>query len=160
VVVKWKRKWYDATILAVEGAGRYRIHYDGWSSSWDETVGPSRIAERGSVSIARKGCGWAMTTLGVLAMVAVGLLVGLGIVVSVCGDSPTVDANGPPVTAETVLGPGDKVHAQWGSSWYMATVLAVAADGTVQVHYDGFDDSSDEYVPRDRLRLIPPAAGP
>ncbi len=46
VEVKWKGRWYPSTILKVkvkDGKCRYKIHYDGWSSSWDETVVPRRI---------------------------------------------------------------------------------------------------------------------
>lgn len=42
VRVSWSGQWYNATILAVEG-GRYQVHYDGWASTWDEWVDPSRI---------------------------------------------------------------------------------------------------------------------
>lgn len=42
VEVEWKGKWYKATILKVENDG-YAIHYDGYASSWDETVVPARI---------------------------------------------------------------------------------------------------------------------
>ena len=42
VEVLWKGTWYKATVLeAKENA--YKIHYDGYGSSWDETVTSSRI---------------------------------------------------------------------------------------------------------------------
>jgi hypothetical protein len=44
VVVDWHDGSYPATILAVVGDGAYSVRYDGWSSSWDEVVGASRIA--------------------------------------------------------------------------------------------------------------------
>jgi len=46
VDVEWKRQWWKATILSVEGEGKYKIHYVGWSSSWDETVPASRVRAR------------------------------------------------------------------------------------------------------------------
>ncbi len=46
VLVEWKGRWWDGTVLEVKGARRWRIHYDGWSASWDEDVGPSRILAR------------------------------------------------------------------------------------------------------------------
>ena len=160
VAVKWKGQWYDATILAVESPGRYRIHYDGWSSSWDETVGTSRIAERGAVTSSGAGCGWLGRVFAYVMVTVFAFLVGVGILVAVCGQSQTVDATGPPVTAETVLDPGDKIHVQWGSSWYLGTVIAVNPDGRVQIHYEGFDESNAEVVARDRLRLLPGSAPP
>ncbi len=42
VQVNWKGTWYAASIVAV-GEGRYRVHYEGWDSSWDEWVEPERI---------------------------------------------------------------------------------------------------------------------
>src|SRR5262245_20501356 len=42
VSVFWKGSWYPAHVLEKLGEDRYRIHYDGYDSSWDESVGPSR----------------------------------------------------------------------------------------------------------------------
>jgi hypothetical protein len=39
--VSWKSKWYKAALLEVKD-GKYKIHYDGFESSWDEAVGPDR----------------------------------------------------------------------------------------------------------------------
>ncbi|HEU4716507.1 MAG TPA: Tudor-knot domain-containing protein [Bacteroidia bacterium] len=43
VQVNWKGSWFPATILEVKADGKYRIHYTGYDSSWDETVSSSRI---------------------------------------------------------------------------------------------------------------------
>lgn len=45
VEVNWKGQWYPARVLKV-GNGQWRIRYDGYSSSWDEWVGPDRIRFR------------------------------------------------------------------------------------------------------------------
>ncbi len=42
VMVKWKGKWYPATVKSVKGK-KTCISYDGYSSSWDECVLPGRI---------------------------------------------------------------------------------------------------------------------
>jgi hypothetical protein len=42
VEVKWKGSWYPASVLETKN-GKYKIHYDGYSNSWDEWVGPNRI---------------------------------------------------------------------------------------------------------------------
>ena len=42
VQVNWKNKWWPAHVIAV-GKNSWKIHYDGYSNSWDEWVGPSRI---------------------------------------------------------------------------------------------------------------------
>jgi uncharacterized protein with FMN-binding domain len=40
--VEWKGKWYPAKILEVKD-GKYKIHYDGYESSWDEWVTTARM---------------------------------------------------------------------------------------------------------------------
>jgi hypothetical protein len=45
VMVKWKGKWYPASVLRAQG-GQYYIHYDGYDNSWDEWVGHGRIRSR------------------------------------------------------------------------------------------------------------------
>jgi hypothetical protein len=57
------------------------------------------------------------------------------------------------VTEETPLSEGDSVQIEWGGSWWPGKVLSVEEDGTVRIHYDGYDNSWDENVPRTRLRL-------
>lgn len=42
VSVEWKGQWWPAKILAI-GNGKYKVHYDGYGSEWDEFVGPSRV---------------------------------------------------------------------------------------------------------------------
>lgn len=42
VEVEWQGSWYPAEILNLLN-GQYRIHYVGYGSNWDETVGPERI---------------------------------------------------------------------------------------------------------------------
>ena len=38
----WKNKWYKSEILEVSG-DKYKVHYDGWDSKWDEEVDATRI---------------------------------------------------------------------------------------------------------------------
>lgn len=45
VDVKWKGSWYPASVLSVKN-GRYKIHYDGYGSNWDEWVSDDRIRSR------------------------------------------------------------------------------------------------------------------
>jgi CHAT domain-containing protein/Tfp pilus assembly protein PilF len=46
VEVEWKGDWYQAQIIEVS-ANQYKIHYDGYASSWDEWVDNSRIRAAG-----------------------------------------------------------------------------------------------------------------
>ncbi|MBN8615528.1 MAG: hypothetical protein J0L92_33340 [Deltaproteobacteria bacterium] len=46
VYVEWQGRWWKAIVRDAPGGGRWLIHYEGWSRSWDETVGPDRIVAR------------------------------------------------------------------------------------------------------------------
>jgi hypothetical protein len=47
VMVLWGQKWWRARVIATRGGKRrYKIHYDGYGSSWDEWVGDRRIRRR------------------------------------------------------------------------------------------------------------------
>src|SRR5262245_9433905 len=46
VRVEWHGQMYPATITAIVGQERYRIHYEGYGNEWDETVGLNRIQPR------------------------------------------------------------------------------------------------------------------
>ena len=46
VKVDWKGTYYPATVLVVLGGERYRVHYDGYDSNWDENVDISRIQRK------------------------------------------------------------------------------------------------------------------
>jgi hypothetical protein len=43
VEVLWGGSYWPARVMARAGADRYAIHYDGYGSEWDETVGPDRL---------------------------------------------------------------------------------------------------------------------
>jgi hypothetical protein len=46
VDIYWGSSWWPGRIKAVLGSGRYRIGYDGWSTSWDEDVTARRLRRR------------------------------------------------------------------------------------------------------------------
>lgn len=46
VRVEWHGQMYPAVITGIVGQERYRVHYEGYGSEWDETVGLSRIQTR------------------------------------------------------------------------------------------------------------------
>jgi hypothetical protein len=49
VEVEWQGEWYPATVLEVRGA-KYRIHYLGYGSDWDEWVDGARLRSTSSVT--------------------------------------------------------------------------------------------------------------
>jgi len=104
--VLWKGTWYPATVLQAKG-DQCKIHYDGYASSWDEWVGPSRIRIASSKVSAPSG-----------------------------GSS---------------LGEGDPVQVLWKGTWYPAHVLK-AKGSQIYIHYDGYDNSWDEWVGPNRYK--------
>ncbi len=50
---------------------------------------------------------------------------------------------------------GERLEAQWGSSWYPAKIISVESDGTFEIHFTKYPDTDttyDEVVAVDRLR--------
>lgn len=48
---------------------------------------------------------------------------------------------------------GDAVKVQWKGSWYDASVISVNnKKGTYKIHYDGYNDSWDEWVTDNRIK--------
>lgn len=47
VEVEWRGSWWPAVLLEQRGA-RWLVHYEGYSSDWDELVSVDRIRERTS----------------------------------------------------------------------------------------------------------------
>lgn len=54
VDINWKDQWWQGEVIGVTG-NKYKVHYTGWSSSWDETVGANRL--RAWTSTAKRGSG-------------------------------------------------------------------------------------------------------
>lgn len=48
---------------------------------------------------------------------------------------------------------GDQVEVKWKETWYPATVLRIEKRGYF-IHYQGYEDSWDEYVWKDRIRPV------
>lgn len=43
VQVEWKKQWWLGSVVALQKDGKVKIHYFGWSFSWDEVVDRSRL---------------------------------------------------------------------------------------------------------------------
>jgi hypothetical protein len=48
VRVEWHGSIYTATIVNVLGDDRYRVHYEGYGTEWDEDIALGRIQRKGS----------------------------------------------------------------------------------------------------------------
>jgi hypothetical protein len=49
VEVEWEGDWYPATILEARGA-KYKIHYLGYSTEWDEWIEAARLRRRPTIT--------------------------------------------------------------------------------------------------------------
>ena len=100
--VLWKGTWYPAVVTRVnEDQSRCFIHYSGYESSWDEWVGSDRYR-----SLSAK---------------------------------------------KALYGVGDAVEVRWKGKWYPASILKIG-DHRYRIHYEGYDNSWDEWVGPDRIR--------
>lgn len=58
---------------------------------------------------------------------------------------------GPAAGSPKTLKSGDKIQVEWHGAWYPATVLE-AGGGKWKIHYDGYDNSWDEWVEAKRIK--------
>jgi hypothetical protein len=133
VLVEWEKEQppYPAYITERVGATRYRVHFDGYDSRWDEDVSFDRLLGRveGPVSVPPPP-----TKVALAAGVA----------------SPKTAGS----AGEVAVSPykeGDRVRVTWRGSVYSATVVKVVAKDRFEVHYEGHEAAWDEAVGIDRI---------
>lgn len=128
VWVEWDGREYPAYLVDQKSKARFRVHYDGYDSRWDEDVTLERIKGRiqGPVSpppppdrVAR--------TLGL---------------------RPQASAS---AGAPSVFVVGDRVRVRWRGSVYVASVVEVPKAGQLLIHYEGYGNEWDEVVSEDRV---------
>jgi hypothetical protein len=127
VLVDWRGGEYPAVIVGVEGASRFRVHYDGFSEDWDETVPATRI--RGRLSTSPGGVAPAAKA-------------------RVHASASASAAPSPP----SVYRLGDRVRVEWHGSMYPATIIAVLGDDRYRVHYEGYGEEWDEDILMSRIQ--------
>jgi hypothetical protein len=128
VLVEWEEgKFYPAYIIDVHGTTRYRVHFDGYDSRWDEDVGVDRIKGRAE-----------------------------GQVPPPPAPAKVARASGAPTGSSRMnLGnpyqAGERIRVTWRGSVYAATVLEVVGKNQLLVHYDGYESAWDEKIPLERV---------
>jgi len=129
VLVEWEegRAPYPAYVLEVNGKSRYRVHFDGYDSRWDEDVGIDRIV--GPVE-------------GPVAPLPPPQKVERATAAPVGSNKPT-GAHG--------FQPGDRVRVTWRGSVYAAVVIGIEGKDRLLVHYEGHENAWDEVVSLDRV---------
>jgi hypothetical protein len=128
--VRSEGDWYKAKVIDAR-AGTYRVHYFGYEDSDDEWV--TRRDFRTSQTLAGNkktrddSSSW----------------------------KPASNNSNPKASAENHSSSefriGGNVEVSWKGRWYSARILATR-EGRHLVHYAGYDDSWDEWVPNNRIR--------
>lgn len=131
VWVEWEEgAYYPAYIIQKKSPTRYRVHFEGYESRWDEDVTLDRIRGRidGSVTpppppkkVQRSR-----------------------------GQSTGPDGKPAPQPL-SAFSEGDRIRVRWRGSVYSATVISVVASDRVLVHYEGLENAWDEVVTLDRI---------
>lgn len=142
VDVKWNGSWWKAEILAVN-TPKYRVHYTGWSASWDEDVTSDRV--RTATAGASQGTETTAATATATAPAA-------SSAAPVAAPTPA-----PASAAVAAWKVGDKVDVQWNGAWWAGQILSVNG-AQYKVHYIGWASSWDETVTTARLRASTPGA--
>jgi hypothetical protein len=127
VWVDWEGRSYPAYIVEKKGAGRFRVHYDGYDARWDEDVIVDRIKGRIDGPVTTPPPPEKVARL-----------------------SGAPKASGGPASTAAYKA-GDRVRVKWRGSLYVATVIAVVAPDKYLVHYEGYEAAWDETVPADRI---------
>ena len=135
VLVEWEvgQPPYPAYVIATKGNARYRVHYDGYASLWDEDVTLDRIKGRieghvfrppppKKVQHAQAGLQGGSQAKGSASAIAAGQ-----------------------------YQVGDRLKVRWRGTVYPATVIGVAGPDKYLVHYDGHENAWDEVVSVHRI---------
>jgi hypothetical protein len=128
VWVEWENGQYPAYIVERKSATRFRVHYDGYDSRWDEDVTLERIKSRIEGPVNPPPPPEKVTKA------------------NGAGAKGGSDAG---VSATYKI--GDRVRVRWRGSIYPATITGVVSSDRFLVHYDGYESAWDEVVEGDRI---------
>jgi hypothetical protein len=130
VLVQWEEGGpsYPAYVTEVKGRTRYRVHFEGYESRWDEDVGVERIVGRvrGPVAVPPPPPK----------------------VAAAAGLPPQPSSSAATSAPYRV---GDRVRVMWRGSPYPATIVDVLAPDRFVVHYEGYEAGWDEPIHIDRI---------
>jgi len=133
VLVEWEEgKLYPGYIIEQTGKSRFRIHFDGYDSRWDEDVSIEAIKGRVEGPVPVPPPPEKVTRAA-----------------GVTAKSAQAPAN--PALAISPYQVGDRVRVSWRGSVYTATILEVVSKDRFKIHYEGHESAWDEIVPLDRV---------
>lgn len=130
VLVEWgeDKLLYPAFILELKPGSRFKVHYEGYPSRWDEVVALPRIKGRatGKVNPPPPPLKVRLAT----------------------GHTPKKKGDQSPVSQ---FKEGDRISVKWRESVYRASVIEVVSSTEVKVRYEGHEAAWDEVVPVSRI---------
>lgn len=128
VWVEWDGRDYPAYIVDEKSTTRFRVHFDGYDTRWDEDVTIERIKGRIEGPVKRPPPPERVAR-------------GMGL-----RPKPSASAG-----AQSEYKVGDRIRVRWRGSIYTAIVQTVVAQDRFLVHYDGYGNEWDETVPIERI---------
>ncbi len=133
VLVEWGEDnlQYPAYIVDKKSKSKFRVHYEGYPSRWDEDVALPRIKGRVEGEVAHPPPPKRVR-------------LARGIDPKKKGDSPV-----------SPFKEGDKIKVRWRDSDYRATVLEIVSSQELRIHYDGHETAWDEVIPVSRIVVTP-----
>lgn len=131
VLVEWEGNDYPAVIIEVEGPARYRVHFDGYDSIWDQSVNVTKIKGRVTGPVTPPP-----PPAKVLRRMG----------------APVGSASAPDGGTLSRYKQGQRVRVRWHGKVYPATIVEVLGDERYRVHYEGFGDEWDETIDVSRIK--------
>ncbi len=130
VLVQWEEGGpaYPAYVVEVRSRTRFRVHFDGYETRWDEEVGIERIVGRVQGPVAPPPP---------------------PVKVAAAAGIPPHPSSSAATAAPYRV--GDRVRVTWRGSPYAATIIAVVAPDRFVVHYEGHESAWDETIHIDRI---------
>jgi len=137
VLVEWRGGDYPAVIVGVEGSARLRVHFDGYSDDWDETLPATRVKARLSAqpnAIAARGQP-----------------------MRAAHPSPSASTSARPATSTAPTSTalyhvGDRIRVEWHGSIYPASITELVGEDRYRIHYEGFGNEWDETIGAQRIQ--------
>jgi hypothetical protein len=128
VWVEWEGGQYPAYIIERKSATRFRVHYDGYDSRWDEDVTLERIKSRVEGPVNPPPPPEKVAKAATAAV-----------------------QGGKPANVVTTYKIGDRVRVRWRGSIYPATITGIVSSEKFLVHYEGYESAWDEVVESTRI---------
>lgn len=122
VYVEWEGADYPAVVIAATSPTKYKVHYDGYESVWDEVVPRDRIK---------------------------GLVEGNA---RHPEPPAKVRAKALQAAQSNTYKTGDRVRVEWHGQLYMATVMSIVGQERYRIRYDGYGPEWDETVGLARIQ--------